>query len=1211
MNKPRPSIFRETMQVSPTRIAAMNDTELNELMVELFRAQAHRCRSSLAQIMVNTEGRAKDDGCDGWTVRPELPDDWLGDTDTCWQFKAGSAGTPANLKGEVLKPIPRGTLEAGSGFVVVTSGSTSGKKGENNRLNILCREANEAGVPTSKIAVIGSERLAEWCNHNPAVASHWSGRPGGLWTLRDWSDSSLHQAPWQESDGTRAKIDASRKGLDFETGSILHLHIYGQPGVGKTRFALELCREAPWSASVIYIPQATDHRVQELIDSAAYDPGVRLVVVVDEVQSEQLRTLRESIERGNGRLRLITIGHCPTPDTARIPALELPPMDNEMARMVVKGWYPAMPYEHVEFVIRFADGFIRLAQLAADAVARNTTIDVRGLLSCDDIRIFLDGMLGSGSRRALYVVAVFRSIGWIDDAQSEGVVAASHLGLDWNDVRASVEDYDRRLGIAPRGGRYRYISPTPLATYLAVEAWRTYPGELRSMPSVLPTEGAREAYYDRLRMMASNPQTREYARDELNLYIRIDDFVDARAVRRWSAYSAADPDTAARIVYSALKECSIEDRARNEGQARRELVCSLVRLAWRPRAFANAVKSLALLSEAENESWDNNATSEFIARYQVFLGGTAVPYCDRLDVLDELYLENNMPFKRLAIKALALVSNIHETRMAGEPPSDELPEAEWHPSTGAEHLRCIHAAFDRLTEYVKRADPLLIGDFINAAKESAMMLRRDSTRHLVGQFFEVVRDVYPDAREPLRRAISEVVIRERKYWKELAPEVLRELDSLHSRFEDSSLKARIRQHLGQPPWEHEEQYDLRPMAKELLETDGALAEEWPWLISGEAEDAWRFGEALAEVDTSRTLATIVAPLSVTGCDIRVLCSYIYALRKILGDEWYDEYVESLMGYWPNSIILLFEIARSCGITASIAERIEYVLRTNDVAPEVVGQLGFGRWGENLEPSVLDGVLRAMVDRGHYAPALAILEHRTKASAEDLERWRYIALMLIVNPALIRSRNMTNFYWQQLALRLVKIYTVDIATAIINVQCDRTNKMWFLAHSEAATVLDACVVSNPKAVWEALLPHIVSRGEALSVSIGFPRGIVDKIPLDMVLRWVEGKPEERAAIIARFTTMDLSSDETMAARILSAYGNIKNVDAEYFGEYISGAWSGPLSLHWEQLALALKVVAERTMQSKIREWAISSIGSLERMAERDRQMEEERDIRRDS
>ena len=424
--------------------------------------------------------------------------------------------------------------------------------------------------------------------------------------------------------------------------------------------------------------------------------------MADEVQPADLRPLRDSVERADGRIRLITIGHSPSPDPRRIPTLLLKPLEPEIMEKVIRGFYDFMPPEHVDFVVRFADGYVRLARLAADAVVRNPTMDVRGLLSRDEIRTFLDGMLGAGDRSALYVVAVLTSVGWTEDKQDEGEAIAGHFGLNWSTVRATVEDFHRRLGIVPRGGRYRYISPTPLGIHLAVEAWTIYTDRLRSLPSVLASEEAQDAYYERLQSMASNPQAQVYAREELAFFFRLDDFVDARTVRRWSALSAADPDAAARNILRALSVATREDRTRIQDRARREVVWTLVRLAWRSSAFHDAVKSLALLAEAENETWSNNATGEFVARFQVVLGGTAVPYRTRLSVLDELLAEGRPTLASLVIKALAQVASPQASRTGIRPASDELPEMEWYPNSGSEVFECTVAAITRLSHIAKR-----------------------------------------------------------------------------------------------------------------------------------------------------------------------------------------------------------------------------------------------------------------------------------------------------------------------------------------------------------------------------------------------------------------------------------------------------------------------------------------------------------------------------
>lgn len=1211
MSRYRSSIFRDVLQVSPERIAALGDSDLNLLMRALFKDRAYLCRSPLGEVRVNTEGDAKDGGCDGWTATPGIEDDWLGSRDTCWQFKAGTAGQPSRLKGEVNKPFPMKTLKAGGRFVIVASGSTSGKNGEDKRLRILANEAKASGIPIDKIEVIGSERLHTWCNQHPAVAARWADRPDGLWPFTDWANSDEHQVPWQASDTVKSQLSAHRSALDFDGGTLHHLHIYGQPGVGKTRFALELCREAAWCGSVIYIQQATapDVRLMELIDSVAGQATVRLVVVADEVQPDQLRPLRGAVGRAEGRIRLITIGHCHTTDPVRTPEHMVRPLDRQMASAVVKGWYPAMPYEHVDFVVRFADGYIRLAWLAASAVAHGTRIDVRGLLGRNEIRAFMDGMLGSEERQALYVVAVLSSVGWTDDRQEEGRAVARHLCLEWNEVRAKVAHFHRRFGIAPSGGRYRYISPTPLGIYLSMEAWETYPDLLRSLPDALPSEAAKDAYYERLQSMASSPQARDYAREELSFFFRIEDFLDARVVRRWSALSAADPDRAARNILQALSGASLEQIASIEDRARREAVWTLVRLAWRPTSFADATKALALLAEAENETWSNNATGEFVARFQIYLGGTAVPYPDRLGVLDDLLNEGRPALSRLVVKALARIGLREFTRSVSDPASDELPAKEWRPLSGKEHFECIRSAVGRLTALAQQKQPDFQDDLVTAATKLSMMLRDDGVRSLVAGLFEAIRDAYPEAREPLRRSIADIAHRERKYWKELSPEELAKIDALHARFEDASLEARLRQHVGQSRWGQDELPDLRPIARELLTSYEVLKAEWPWLTSGEAGDAWRLGEALAKVDTEKKLATLLPSFPGMGKDLRMICSYISVCRHELGDQWYDRWVELQLQTKPKPIALLFELAWRCGATVAVARHITSLISNEAVDRQIVGQLAFVRWSDELPPDVLEEVLKAMVNAGHTATAAAILEPRLESSASERERWRSLALDMAMAPELIRSDHMANYHWHEIAIGLVNDYPGQIASAILREQADRSAGTWFAEFSEAAKVLHVCVEADPRAVWMAMLPHLKSWRDASFFSIGFPRGLIEKIPVDLVMEWIKENPNDHAEVIAKLANKDFSSDETLAARVLGAYGDIRDVSSAFFAEYTSGSWSGPASSHWAQLADTAEAAAERTKLPKLRCWAMNTANSLRKMAERDRQREEEKTLRR--
>ena len=1206
--------YRRALQVSPQRIARLNDADLNELMRHLLRAQAYRC--GCPDATVNAEVDAGDSGCDGWSAPPAKADKWLGSTATCWQFKAGRAGEPARLvarngkPGEMEKPVPRRTLEQGGRFVLVASRSKSGVPGEQRRLAKLVEDARRAGLPTDKIEVYGSEKLAEWCNAYPAIAARWSGFPEGLWTLDDWARSEEHQGAYQATRKIASDLSTTRSRLDFNTEhpaeSTLHLHVRGLPGVGKSRFALELCRAAPWRDMVVYVRQADDIRLPELIDTAAATPDIRLVVVADEVQPERLEPLRDSVGRAEGRVRLISIGGSATPEPGRIPETVIEPLDYAGMRVVVSGRYPSMPPEHVNFVTDFADGYVKLGRLAADAVAKEPSSRLPGLLARNEIRAILDRLLGDGDRRALYVVAVLTHVGWNDDKQEEGRAVAEHLGLSWNDVRYQVDQFHRRMGIAPRGGRYRYISPEPLAIYLAHAAWETYPELLRSLAQKLPTESAQDAYYQRLRALASSPQAHEYSRDQLrSFFFRIDDFIEVHAARRWSALSTAAPELAAGKLRQALTAASLNGRRRITFQALGEIVWTLVRIAGGSRGFDDAAAALALLAEAENESWGNGAAREFVAKYRVSLGGTARSYLERLVVLDDLVALQRPGLTRLVVRALAQVGN-DSAGYVVMPSSGHAPEPDWRPASWEVRVQCITAAIDRLRSIAGERDPQLPADLLASAQGVSPLLCYRDAGESVARFFVELRDSYPDLREPLRKHVADVLRRNKQ---RLPPDQRQTLNRLHAQFEDPSLAGRLVQYVGPQPWERETEPDFRSLSRELLADPKVLVERWSWLTSGRAGATWELGQALASADPGGRLGHELPSIPDGGPDQRLVCGYVAGRRNLLGDEWYERWVLGQFKRDPQPVGLLLEVMQRCGATDRLAIRTAELLRSRKPGRAMVGRLMYSAWRDTGDEA-MKILLGAMVETGHQETAVSILQRRMESPATELGRWQSLAMDLVSDLDLIRCTEMPNHYWHKLAKMMVPNHPREIAAAIFRAHAERSEPdPWFLEYErEVVDVLLACVDGDPEGVWIALKPYLWPLRDATLFVIGFPAQVLERLPARAVLQWIAepagAEAAQRAALLASLTNKQSLNDDSLAARILAQYGDYEDVSDAYMSHYTSGIFEGSLAVRYHELAYSLSDIAKRTALRGLRSWANRSAAVLNRMASKERQEEEE-------
>ena len=622
--------------------------------------------------------------------------------------------------------------------------------------------------------------------------------------------------------------------------------------------------------------------------------------------------------------------------------------------------------------------------------------------------------------------------------------------------------------------------------------------------------------------------------------------------------------------------------------------------------FTTPATALALLAEPENESWGNGASREFVAKYHVSLGGTALPYLQRLDVLDELMDLRRPGIRRLVVRALAQVGNASAGGVV-MPSSDQVPEPDWEPPSQEELLKCITAGIDRLRAIAAERDPDLQADLFAAAKAVAWRLRYRDAGSSVATFVVRLREAYPELREPLRKRIVDVLRRNRE---SLSPEQVETLHRLHSRFEDPSLDGRLRQYVGPHEWERDAQPDFASLAADLVAGLQVLAGQWPWLTSGQAGAAWELGEALADADPGGSLAGELPRLSGGGADQRLICGYVAARRRVLGDAWYEQWVMTLFEHDPQPVALLLEMVWRCGATDRLAGRTAQLLRSRKPSRAIVGQLKYAGWHDTGD-TALEIVLRAMMESGYRETAVSILQRRMESAATRIDRWHQLAMDLVLDLDLIRCQEMPNHYWHKLAKIMVPHHPREISAAIFQAHGQRDkSEPWFLQYErEVVDVLLACIDHAPCEVWDALRPHLwPPRGAALFV-IGFPAQVLERVPSHAVLEWIAEPPADqatrRAALLAPLANKLSLIDDSLAARVIARYGNDEDVSHAFFSQYVSGTWSGPWSSRCREMVNDLFGIAQRTALPGLQRWATESAAALHTMADREQQTEEER------
>ena len=120
--------------------------------------------------------------------------------------------------------------------------------------------------------------------------------------------------------------------------------------------------------------------------------------------------------------------------------------------------------------------------------------------------------------------------------------------------------------------------------------------------------------------------------------------------RLFLAMSSVNPGAVAECIYNVLINKDINWVKLNVvDNIRRNLVWTLEKLCFSKEGYYKASRILALFAAAENETWGNNATSQFVQLFHIMLPGTEATLQERLELLEYL-INAGDAYKELAIR---------------------------------------------------------------------------------------------------------------------------------------------------------------------------------------------------------------------------------------------------------------------------------------------------------------------------------------------------------------------------------------------------------------------------------------------------------------------------------------------------------------------------------------------------------------------------------
>ncbi|WP_068436994.1 hypothetical protein [Magnetospirillum sp. XM-1] len=697
--------------IDATHIAALDDTQLRELIRRLCAAELRRHGLPLSALTFGGDQDTPDGGIDG---RVTLADgapalDFIPRPKTGFQAKrtnitAGKVANAMHLKGK-LYPSVQALGEAEGAYVIVSGKASATDSDLGERIDAMKAAMGDVKAPV--LDFYDGPRVAGWVNDHPGVAL-WVrqvlGQPLSCWKpWGNWSHPAAGKTEVFLKDDKALITDSRRSDhpLDAETGiarlrSILRrpkgvVRLIGLSGTGKTRLA-----EALFDRSIGDDPLAEDLAVytdlgdspnpapQEIIPRlAAQDRPI--VLVIDNCPPTTHKSLADQVRGAGGHISLLTVEYdISDGDSEGTEVFRLDTASPEVIERLLAARYPLLSQLDRRRITELAGNNSRLALAMADAAPGDS------LSTLKDSELFKrlfwqrdQADQNAPMQRAAEICSLVYSfdVEKRDEADAELPILAGLARMDVEDLYRYVATLLRRRLVQKRGD-WRAVLPHVLANRLAVWAL-----ENTSLKQVVPTlinhPRLRTSFVRRLSFLHKSDEAKSIVAGWLAPGGWLGDALamdgeDWKLVRLLAPVAA---DQVLTMIQRALASPEAGRLLQADNWQRDDAIRVLSALAYEPHMFEQAALALARFLSVKPD--DKNAALRALKLlFQVNYSGTMADLDQRLRVLDQLLADPSQEASaRQALDAMLKAGNFdipyhlefggHSRCWGWRPPNDD------------------------------------------------------------------------------------------------------------------------------------------------------------------------------------------------------------------------------------------------------------------------------------------------------------------------------------------------------------------------------------------------------------------------------------------------------------------------------------------------------------------------------------------------------------
>jgi len=1100
------------------------------------------------------------------------------------------------------------------------------------------------GWPRSRklaVHIVGAGELASFLNSAPAVRSAFFA-PSRFATWEEaWRALSREKIFGASVSLTGRDAEREQVRSILDDADVRAVLLAGPHEIGKSRLALEASATRPIETVV-----ALDPRSMQASDLLALEsPDGETLVIIEDPDAESAEDfVRQAISRE--RLKLLitvpTAEYAPLPNfghDARVRVIRLGPLSDTHAQELLRAAGAKFDYSLESWVVHQAGGNPGVLLLAASVreLRRSASSFVDDVAQAFERKVV--GLLGEPALQILRILSLLTHVG-VTGAPARELELICRVYGDGLSPTAVLRALPKLAdaGLVRVGGAYAEVVPPLFANALAGAALRARFAELCALFGALGQAG-RLRLIRRLRRLRSEEAVRFW--DELfgsdGLLRDLESALHNNHLLRLIA--GAVPERVARLVGEGLRGLSLEERrdiVRKE--ARRELMWALEELLSRKRSSGLALRSLALLAEAENERYGNNATEIFCEAFHALHPQMPLPLDERLAILEDLLHEpQSVPMRVIAVKAIEAALGrggaVMLRRSEGPEPLDSRPPLTygeiWHYMEALAWL-LIEAAQSnegRVARAAQSALPRAIAQCaIQARPEEALAHFKTLTEWVTSRTVPIgvadLTDALGWVRDEFARRKNEG---EGEEVRAKAAEFAGKIDTFIGTLNRGDFGTRLRRWAGK--WGHDDHElegpegngvyrsdkELRGLAREAVEDPRILTDDLlAWLCSGEAQKAHTFFYWLGEQDGSRSWRARMEQLGTDPSGLVAFASYFGGLCR--GDrDGVSRRLDELTAHANVTGEAIVSATGYLGGDAAGVRRVEALLSKKRADPAFAARtLACGGWINSLSPDEYLRLLKAIAGRD-LEHAVAVIDflgmwlHGRRAVEGDLADFAWRCLETIPH-----VRGNEGYHCEQLAAHLTP--------------SDPERGLGLLERALTQPYVhdrwDPLAEHPQRRFWSTVLQFSRARALRLVLSLALRdsvtashiswnlREVLDlerdaNILVDFAL-----ENERQAELIASTVTARRAGFWPIALRIVEAYPRSERIQgalaaaAEHMGLVITGPWSA----HYERCRKEVaQVGSDPATPPRVRSWLQRVEDYLRERSERELLSEAEENV----